>query len=265
MVLDTFEKVTAELETAFFSMEKSYVRGFCKDDVYYDDFGQPWVGYNDMHDYSDMHEYAYTSYAYAYNELFEDKLSVENHETKGVSAAGDVFAAGDVDAASSKLIDIEESQLWILKNGVPKMDYRASDRRENKMHVHTWCNHVGKCLGYKICIQTKGAVKKVEASMNHVCDQVAGRSQYADHAATISHKSRRGYKYALGFTDDCTGWSPDYEEQFMETRDQTIATIIAVVNMVRTDPGLNCPDYCTRIVLDPAGRLSPPHEQPLVY
>jgi hypothetical protein len=73
------------------------------------------------------------------------------------------------------------------------------------------------------------------------------------HAATISHKSRRGYKYALGFTDDCTGWSPDYEEQFMETRDQTIATIIAVVNMVRTDPGLNCPDYCTRIVLDPAG------------
>jgi hypothetical protein len=40
MILDTFEKVTAELETALFSMEKSYVLGFCKDDVHYDDFGQ---------------------------------------------------------------------------------------------------------------------------------------------------------------------------------------------------------------------------------
>jgi hypothetical protein len=52
MVLNTFEKVTAELETALFPMEKSYVLGFCKDDVHYDDFGQPWVDYSDMHDYS---------------------------------------------------------------------------------------------------------------------------------------------------------------------------------------------------------------------
>ena len=127
------------------------------------------------------------------------------------------------------------------------------------MQVHTWCNHVGNCPGCKICIQTKGAVKKVEASKNHVCDQVIGRTQYVD-AVTISHKSRRGYKYALGFTDDCTGWSPDCEEQFMETRDQTIDTIIAVVNRVRTDPGLNCPDYCTRIVLDPAGEQGPEYK-----
>jgi hypothetical protein len=48
-------------------MEKSYVLGFCKDDVYYDDFGQPWVDYSDMHEYSGMHEYAYTSYACAGN------------------------------------------------------------------------------------------------------------------------------------------------------------------------------------------------------
>jgi hypothetical protein len=126
------------------------------------------------------------------------------------------------------------------------------NRMNNKMHVHTWCNHVGNFPGCKICIQTKGALKKVKASKNHVCDQIVGRTQYVD-AATISHKSRRGYKYALGFTDDCTGWSPDCKEQFMETRDQTIDTFIAVVNRVRTDPGLNCPDYCTRIVLDPAG------------
>ena len=117
-----------------------------------------------MHDYSDMHESAYAG-----NEQFEDKLrerpagavnttadsgclpkgvsaagdvsatgdvdaasskliDVEEKETKGVSAVGDVTAAGDVDSASSKLIDIEESQLWILENGVPKMDYRSSDR-----------------------------------------------------------------------------------------------------------------------------------------
>jgi hypothetical protein len=31
-----------------------------------------------MHDYSDMYEYAYTSYAYACNEQFEDKLSDDN-------------------------------------------------------------------------------------------------------------------------------------------------------------------------------------------
>jgi hypothetical protein len=31
-----------------------------------------------MHDYSDMHEYAYTSYAYAGNGQFEDKLSDKN-------------------------------------------------------------------------------------------------------------------------------------------------------------------------------------------
>jgi hypothetical protein len=88
------------------------------------------------------------------------------------------------------------------------MDYRSSDRRKNKMHVHTWCNHVGNRLGYKICIQTKGTVKKVEASNNHVCDQVVGRTEYVD-AATINHKSHRGYTYALGFTNDCTGWSSD--------------------------------------------------------
>jgi hypothetical protein len=41
IVLDTFEKVTAELETVLFSMEKSYVLGFCKNDVHYDDFGRP--------------------------------------------------------------------------------------------------------------------------------------------------------------------------------------------------------------------------------
>jgi hypothetical protein len=69
MVLDTLEKATAELETALFSMENSYVLGFCKDDVHYDDFRQPWVDYIDMHDYSDMHEYAYAG-----NEQFEDKL-----------------------------------------------------------------------------------------------------------------------------------------------------------------------------------------------
>jgi hypothetical protein len=55
-------------------MEKSYVLGFCKDAVHYYDFGQPWVDYNDMHDYSDMHEYAYTSYAYACNEQFEENF-----------------------------------------------------------------------------------------------------------------------------------------------------------------------------------------------
>jgi hypothetical protein len=77
---------------------------------------------------------------------FEDKLwewpvGVVNagtkgtHETKGVSAAGDVSAAWDIDAASSKLIDIEESQLWILENGAPKMDYHSSDRRKNKIQV----------------------------------------------------------------------------------------------------------------------------------
>ena len=46
----------------------------------------------------------------------------------------------------------------------------------------------------------------------------------------------------------------------METRDQTIDTIITVVNRVRTDPGLNCPDYCTRIVLDPAGEQGPEYK-----
>jgi len=287
MVLDTLEKVTAELETVLLSMDKSYVLGVRKDDVHYDDYGQPWVDYSDMHDYDDMHDFAYSG-----NEHGEDipdgvkditdgvkdisaagdvpaagdvdaasskLIDIEEKETKDVSAAGDASAAGDVDAASSKLIDIEESQLWILENGVPKMDYRSSDRRKNKMQVHTWCNHVGHCPGCKICIQTKGAVKKVEASKNHVCDQVIGRTQYVD-AATISHKSRRGFKYALGFTDDCTGWSPDCEEQFMETRDQTIDTIIAVVNRVRTDPGLNCPNYCTRIVLDPAGEQGPEYK-----
>ena len=120
------------------------------------------------------------------------------------------------------------------------------------------------CPGCKICIQTKGAVKKVKASKNHVCDQVIGRTQYVD-AATISHKSRRGYKYALGFTDDCTGWSPDCEEQFRETRDQTIDTISAVVNRVRTDPRLNCPDYYTRIVLDTAGEQRARHGKRTVY
>jgi hypothetical protein len=29
---------------------------------------------------------------------------------------------------------------------------------------------------------------------------------------------------------------------------------------VRTDPGLNCPDYCTRIVLDPAGEQGPEYK-----
>jgi hypothetical protein len=47
--------VTTELETPLFSMENSYISGFCKDDVHYDDFGQPWVDYSDMHDI----EYAY--------------------------------------------------------------------------------------------------------------------------------------------------------------------------------------------------------------
>ena len=46
----------------------------------------------------------------------------------------------------------------------------------------------------------------------------------------------------------------------METRDQTIDTIIAVLNKVRTDLGLNCPDYCTRIVLDPGGEQAPEYK-----
>ena len=58
----------------------------------------------------------------------------------------------------------------------------------------------------------------------------------------------------------CIGWSPDYDEPFMETRDQIIDTIIAVVNMVRTDPGLNCPNYCTRIILDPTGEQGPEYK-----
>jgi hypothetical protein len=47
------------------------------------------------------------------------------------------FRCRDVDVARSKLIDIEESQLWILENGVSKMDYHASDRRKNKMQMYT--------------------------------------------------------------------------------------------------------------------------------
>jgi hypothetical protein len=37
-------------------MENSYVLGLCKDDIHYDDSGQPWVDYSDMDDYNDMHE-----------------------------------------------------------------------------------------------------------------------------------------------------------------------------------------------------------------
>ena len=73
----------------------------------------------------------------------------------------------------------------------------------------------------------------------------------------MGHKSRRGFKYALGFIGDCIGRSPDCDEQFMETRDQTIDTIIAVVNRVRTDLGLNYPHYCTRIILDLAREQGP--------
>ena len=54
--LDTFEKVIAELENVLLSMEKSYVLGFFKVDVHYDDFGQPWVDY--MVDYINMHDYS---------------------------------------------------------------------------------------------------------------------------------------------------------------------------------------------------------------
>jgi hypothetical protein len=43
-------------------------------------------------------------------------------------------------------------------------------------------------------------------------------------------------------------------------RDQTINKIIAIVNMVRTDPRLNCPDYCTIIVLDPAAEQGPEYK-----
>jgi hypothetical protein len=53
MASDIVEKVTTELETILLFVDKSYTLGVCKDDFYYDDFGQPWA------DYSGMHEYAY--------------------------------------------------------------------------------------------------------------------------------------------------------------------------------------------------------------
>jgi hypothetical protein len=61
-------------------------------------------------------------------------------ETKGISAAGYVFVAWDVGAPSSQLIDIEESELWILENGVSKMDCHSSDRRKNKVVSSTIVN-----------------------------------------------------------------------------------------------------------------------------
>ena len=98
MVLDTLEKVTAELETVLLSMDKSYVLGVRKDDVHYDDYGQPWVDYSDMHDYDDMHDFAYSGNEHG--EDIPDGVKDITDGVKDISAAGDVPAAGDVDAAS---------------------------------------------------------------------------------------------------------------------------------------------------------------------
>lgn len=151
------------------------------------------------------------------------------------------------------LVDVEDEEIYKESESVIKPSQRPHDRQMIQRVRHFKLGHHGPCPGgCDICKQTSGTLRKVMKGGSPSFDDEVGRTCGMD-SIYWDVESRHGNKYTCVIRDERTLWIGGFH---MARRSDATRLFKKFILKVRTDPELNCPDFCKRLRIDNAGEWS---------
>jgi hypothetical protein len=149
------------------------------------------------------------------------------------------------------VVDLDQDREWLDNMPHVRPTQRPQSKRLSESERHRRLGHMGPCgkAACPICQQAHGTHRRVRSSPTVIYCPTPGMKIWAD-SAYWDVESREGYKYTICYWDDCTGL---LAATHMAVRSTASDDIITWIDTIRTDPKMNCPDFCKILMLDKAG------------
>lgn len=125
---------------------------------------------------------------------------------------------------------------------------RAGLRKMKSLDRHKRLGHIGHHPKCEICMRLRSK-RRLKAKGAPNVDTVPGRTVNAD-SIYLSNRMKNGDKYVIAGRDQKTGFVFHF---CAESREQAGIKLLKRIEEVRRDPEVNCPGFCTVLILDPAG------------